>query len=122
MSRLLILGATGSLGRHALRQALAAGHDVTAFVRAPSKLPSEVRERVIVHTGDLGAGISLDLVRGQDALINCAGHVTDGEQFVALIDRLVSCVDLLPEAEQPVCWLLAGAAVTTAIALALSRV
>ena len=39
MSRLLILGATGSLGRHVLRQALAAGHDVTVFVRTPSKLP-----------------------------------------------------------------------------------
>ena len=41
MSRLLILGATGSLGRHVLRQALAAGHDVTVFVRTPSKLPPE---------------------------------------------------------------------------------
>ena len=52
----------------------------------------------------------LDLVSGQDALINCAGHVADGETFVGLIDRLVTCVDLLPAAEQPVCWLLAGAA------------
>jgi uncharacterized protein YbjT (DUF2867 family) len=41
MSRLLILGATGSLGRHVLRQALAAGHEVTVFVRTPSKLPPE---------------------------------------------------------------------------------
>ena len=110
MSRLLILGATGSLGRHVLRQALAAGHDVTVFVRTPSKLPPEVRERVSVHTGDLSAGVPLDLVSGQDALINCAGHVADGETFVGLIDRLVTCVDLLPAAEQPVCWLLAGVA------------
>ena len=43
MSRLLILGATGSLGRHVLRQAVAAGHDVTVFVRTPSKLPPDVR-------------------------------------------------------------------------------
>ena len=110
MSRLLILGATGSLGRHVLRQALAAGHDVTVFVRTPSKLAPEVRERVSVHTGDLSAVVPPDLVSGQDALINCAGHVADGETFVGLIDRLVTCVDLLPVAEQPVCWLLAGAA------------
>ena len=110
MSRLLILGATGSLGRHVLRQALAAGHDVTVFVRTPSKLPPEVRERVSVHTGDLSAVVPPDLVSGQDALINCAGHVADGETFVGLVDRLVTCVDLLPAAEQPVCWLLAGAA------------
>jgi len=55
MSRLLIMGATGSLGRHVLRQALAAGHDVTVSVRTPSKLPPEIREQVSVHTGDLSA-------------------------------------------------------------------
>ena len=110
MSSLLILGATGSLGRRVLRQALAAGHEVTVSVRTPSKLPSEVLERVSVHTGDLSAGVPPDLISGQDALINCAGHVADGERFVGLIDRVVSSVDVLPEAEQPVCWLLAGAA------------
>jgi uncharacterized protein YbjT (DUF2867 family) len=46
MSRVIILGATGTLGRHVLRQALAAGHDVTVFVRTSSKLPPDVRERV----------------------------------------------------------------------------
>ena len=110
MSRLLILGATGSLGRHVLRQALAAGHDVTVFVRTPSKLPPETSGAVSVHTGDLGTHVPLDLIKGQDALINCAGHVADGETFVALIDRLVTAVDSLPVPEQPVCWFLAGAA------------
>ena len=38
----------------------------------------------------------LDLIRGQDALINCAGHVADGETFVGLVDRLVTAVDSLP--------------------------
>ena len=109
-SNLLILGATGSLGRHVLRQAVAAGHAVTVFVRTPSKLQPEVRERVSIHAGDLSAGVPVALVRGQDALINCAGHVSDGERFVSLVDRLVTCVDLLPIAEQPACWLIAGAA------------
>jgi hypothetical protein len=79
-------------------------------VRTPSKLPPEVRERVSVHTGNLDAVLPPDLVRGQDALINCAGHVADGETFVGLVDRIVTCVDLRPAAEQPVCWFLAGAA------------
>jgi putative NADH-flavin reductase len=111
MSRLLILGATGSLGRRVLRQALAAGHDVTGLVRTPSKLPPEVSGRVTVHTGDLGTHVPLDLIGGQDALINCAGHVAGGETFVRLIDRLVTAVDSLPDSEQPVCWFLAGAAI-----------
>jgi putative NADH-flavin reductase len=110
MSRLLILGATGSLGRQVVGQALAARHQVTVFVRTPSKLPPEGGERVSVHTGDLSALVPLDLIRGQDALINCAGHVADGDAFVDLFDRVITAVDSLPPAEQPVCWFLAGAA------------
>ena len=78
-----------------LRQAVSAGHAVTVFVRTPSNLSPEVRERVSVHTGDLSALVPLDLVRGQDALINCAGHVADGETFVGLVDRLVTGVGIL---------------------------
>ena len=93
-----------------LRLALAAGHDVTVFVRTPSKLPREAAARVAVRTGDLGAEIPLDVLKGHDALINCAGHVAGGETFVALVDRLVTSVDSLAIQEQPVCWFLAGAA------------
>ena len=46
-------------------------------------------------------------------MINCAGHVADGEAFVGLIDRLVTAVDSLPPAAQPVCWFLAGGGSST---------
>jgi hypothetical protein len=81
------------------------------LVRTPSKLPPEVSGRVTVHTGDLGTHVPLDPIKGQGALINCAGHVADGDAFVALIDRLATAVESLPVAEQPVCWFLAGAAI-----------
>ena len=110
MSRVLILGATGSLGRHVLRQAVGAGHEVTVFVRTRSKLPPEESGRVSVHTGDLSTLVPLGLIREQEALINCAGHVADGDAFVGLVDRLVTGVDSLPVEEQPVCWFMAGAA------------
>ncbi len=110
MSRVLILGATGSLGRHVLHQALAAGHEVTVFVRTPSRLPSDVHGRVSVHRGDLNSPLPRDLIKGHEALINCAGHVGDGDAFVDLIDRLVTHVDSLRLTEQPICWFLAGAA------------
>jgi hypothetical protein len=110
MSRLIVAGATGSLGRHVVRQALAAGHEVTVFARTPSKLPPEVLHRVSVHTGDLLSGLPVDLIRRQDALINCAGHVAEGKTFVNLVDRLVASVECLSPADQPVCWFLAGAA------------
>jgi uncharacterized protein len=108
--RVIILGATGTLGRHVLRQALAAGHDVTVFVRTPSKLLPDLRDRVSVHSGDLSTHVPLDLINGQGALINCAGHVADGDAFVALVDRLVTGLESLPMEKQPVCWFMAGAA------------
>jgi putative NADH-flavin reductase len=113
MSRLIIFGATGSLGSHVLRLALATGRQVTVFVRTPSRLPPEAQTQVSVHKGDLSKLAPLDiaqLISGHDALINCAGLVTEGQAFVDLIDRLVTGVESLPAATQPVCWFLAGAA------------
>jgi putative NADH-flavin reductase len=113
MMRLALLSATGTLGRHVLRQALAAGHAVTAIVRAPSRLPAEVEGRIRVHAADLESAEPAELARmiaGHDGLINCAGNVADGPRFVSLIDRIVTGVESLPAAERPACWLMAGAA------------
>jgi putative NADH-flavin reductase len=113
MSRLVIFGSTGSLGTHVLRLALAAGHDVRVSVREPSRLPPEVQDKVSVHQGDLSTIAHADLAQliiGHDALIKCAGLVTEGQTFVDLIDRLVTAVESLPTAIQPVCWFLGGAA------------
>ena len=114
MSRLIIFGATGSLGSHVLRQALATGREVTVFVRTPSRLPPETQTQVSVHQGDLSKLAPVDIaqiISGHDALINCAGLVTEGQAFVDLIDRLVTAAESLPTATQPVCWFLAGAAI-----------
>lgn len=107
--RLIILGATGSLGRHVLRAALDAGHDVSVLVRDATRLPDGARDRVAIHSGDLFAGVPADLLAGQDALINCAGHIADGERFAQLVDRVVSSAEYV-EGTKPVCWFLAGAA------------
>ena len=109
MARLIVFGATGSLGRHVLRAALDAGHDVSVLVRDATKLPAEARDRVAIHSGDLLAGVPPELLAGRAALINCAGHVADGERFAQLVDRIVSSVEYL-EGPKPVCWFLAGAA------------
>jgi putative NADH-flavin reductase len=114
LSRLIIFGATGSLGSHVFRLALAAGHEVTVFVRTPSRLPLEAQAQVSVHQGDLSTLAPVDiaqLISGHDALINCAGMVTEGQTFVDLVDRLVTAVESLPTAAQPICWFLAGAAI-----------
>jgi uncharacterized protein YbjT (DUF2867 family) len=49
MAKIIILGATGSLGRHVTEQAVAANHEVSVLVRTPAKLPAGVLDRVTVH-------------------------------------------------------------------------
>src|SRR5690242_4973363 len=41
--RLSIVAATGGIGRHLLRRAIEAGHDVTAIARSPEKITDPVR-------------------------------------------------------------------------------
>lgn len=113
MSRILILGAAGSLGRQVTQQALALGHEVSTVVRDPTRLPRHLRERVVVHQADLAAapvaGLA-SLFQDHEAVINTAGFVTQGHVFVDLVDRLVTTLDSLPARGRPVCWFLAGAA------------
>ena len=104
MSRVVILGATGSLGRHVVQQAISARHDVAVVVRTPSKLTAEVRDKVSVHQCDLSSVRSGDLtavLRGHDAVINTAGLVTEGQAFVNLVDRLVTSLEALIHFRSP---------------------
>jgi uncharacterized protein len=113
MSRILILGATGSLGRHVMKQAIEANHEVSALVRTPSKLPVEVRNNVVIHQADLAttSGSTLASVfQNHDVIINAAGQVTEGQGFVDLVARVVTGLESLPDQARPVCWFLAGAA------------
>lgn len=93
-----------------LRQALAAGYDVSVLVRNPDRLPADVRDRVSIGTRDLRRPIPPELIDGHDALINCAGHVSSGPWFVELVERVIAAVESLHATERPVCWFLAGAA------------
>jgi putative NADH-flavin reductase len=72
--RLLVLGATGGTGLEVLRQGLARGHDVTAFVRNPAKLPA-ADARLQVIPGALPAdGAPLEAaLSGRDAVVCSLG-------------------------------------------------
>jgi len=113
VSKVLILGAAGSLGRHVTQQAIAAGHEVSALVRPPSKLSAEVRDRVVELRADLLATSAPELAKmfeGHDAVISAAGLVTEGQGFVDLVSRVVEGLESLPERDRPVSWFMAGAA------------
>jgi putative NADH-flavin reductase len=47
-----VIGVTGRTGRHLVRRALDAGHEVTTFTRQPAKMDLE-HERLQVMEGDV---------------------------------------------------------------------
>jgi uncharacterized protein YbjT (DUF2867 family) len=76
--RLLIVGASGGTGRLLVGQALDAGHDVTAFVRDPARLPL-THPSLRVAVGDAMRPESLaPAVRGQDAVLCTLGAKPEG--------------------------------------------
>ena len=112
MSKLLVIGASGSLGSHVVQQAVAANHEVSVIVRTPAKLPAGIRDKVSVSQADLHLISAPDLaalLQGHDAVINTAGLVTEGQTFVDLVNRVVTALELLPPEGRPVCWFMAGA-------------
>ena len=72
--RVLVIGATGGTGRELVKQALAQGHQVTAFVRDPARLPIE-HANLRVATGNVLDYPTVEAaMRGQDAVLSALGH------------------------------------------------
>lgn len=76
--RLLIFGATGGTGQQLVRQALERNHQVTAFVRDPSKLSLQ-HERLSVFRGDITQADTIRAaIPGQDGVLSGLGTRTLG--------------------------------------------
>ena len=93
--RVIIFGATGKTGQHAIRSALRGGHETTAFGRSVDRLDAE--SGLTLSRGDVfDAEVVADAVAGHDAAIVCLGStslkdrttLTRGtEHIVGAIDR-----------------------------------
>lgn len=71
--KLLIFGSTGLTGLELVRQALEAGHDVTAFARDPPKMKLE-DERLTVVKGDITEPATIEAsVPGHDVVLSALG-------------------------------------------------
>jgi putative NADH-flavin reductase len=80
--KILVLGASGGIGRQVVEQALGHGHDVVAFVRDPSKF-AVWDERLAVVTGDVTDPVAVQAaVQGCDAVISALG--SRGERPVSV--------------------------------------
>ena len=67
-----VFGATGAIGQLAVSRLLREGHNVTAYVRSPSKVPAAWTDRVSVVVGELG-----DAPAVADAVVSTLGPSMD---------------------------------------------
>jgi putative NADH-flavin reductase len=71
--KILIFGATGGTGRAMVEQALEQGHQVTAFVRNPSKLAIKDAKLSVIQGDAMNPSQVEEAVKGQDAVISALG-------------------------------------------------
>lgn len=71
--KLIIFGATGGTGQHLIQQALTQGHEVTAFVRDPSKVTIK-NPNLKIYKGDVMNYANVEpAVEGHDAVLCALG-------------------------------------------------
>ncbi len=91
--KVVVFGATGSVGREAVKQALEQGHTVTAFARDPAKFDNK-REDLRVVQGDVLDLSSVEkAVQGQDAVICVLGAGRKGNVRSAGTRNIISAME-----------------------------
>lgn len=76
--KLTVFGATGRTGIPLVEQALAAGHEVVAYVRTPAKLTMQEPDLRVVQ-GDMHEAAKVsEAIAGSDAVISALGPVKGG--------------------------------------------
>lgn len=76
--KVIVFGATGTVGKHIVEQALEQGHHVTAFTRNPASVQVQ-HERLSVAQGDVkDATSAAKAVAGHDAVIVALGGGRNG--------------------------------------------
>ncbi|MET8343352.1 NAD(P)-dependent oxidoreductase [Streptomyces microflavus] len=96
--RITVFGATGGIGQEVVGQALAAGHEVTAVVRDPDRLP-EPLDRAAMHAVarlDDPAAVRA-AVAGRDAVLSGLG--SRGRKAAGIAERLTGRIIDAMEAE-----------------------
>jgi putative NADH-flavin reductase len=71
--KLIIFGATGGTGQQVVTQALAQGHNVTAFVRRPEAVTTQHANLTIVQGNITDAAVVAGAVAGHEAVLSALG-------------------------------------------------
>ncbi|SFB52011.1 hypothetical protein SAMN05216312_111134 [Cohnella sp. OV330] len=111
--RIIVFGATGNTGKRVLAQGVRMGHRMTAFVRNPEKLHEQqdgrIAQQVNVIVQDMmDPGSVFAALAHQDVAVLAAGHAGQGEDFVRIVDSIVSQCERQPQFSGRV-WMMGGA-------------
>jgi putative NADH-flavin reductase len=90
--RIVVFGASGATGRQLVRQALAEGHQVTAFVRNVSRLDTRSGQLTVV-VGDVAeVTVVASAVGGQDGVLCALGAATPLRRDRTLVEGVCHIV------------------------------
>src|SRR5262245_66633491 len=94
--KIFVIGATGRTGREVVEQALARGHDVTAFVRSPEAI-GLTNERLAVIKGEATEEDQLvKAMQNHDAVVSTLGPRKPFEPIgAANPNNILSCIERL---------------------------
>src|SRR5712691_6519707 len=109
--RLLVVGATGSLGRLAVAEAAQRGHDVAALVRDPAR--ANLPEPAVKVRGDVLDPAILDpALAGKDAVVSALGTPSPRQASSLLEDGTRNLTEAMKRSSVPrlVCVTLLGTA------------
>ena len=71
--KVIVFGATGTIGQLAVQQMLEDGHEVTAFARNPGKLAAN-HHKLALHAGDAtDEAVVASAIKGHDAVVVTLG-------------------------------------------------
>ena len=94
--KLAILGATGNTGLELVKQSLEKGHQVTAFVRDPSRI-SIKHDQLNIFTGDVFDLASVaEAIQGQDAIV-CALGSSDLKKTTVRAEGTANIIQAMKE-------------------------
>ena len=90
-----IFGSTGEAGSRLVKVALAAGYEVIAPVRNPEKARGVLPADVVPKPVDFSNTNALaEAIADADYVINAAGYVAHGADYIALVGRIISASEL----------------------------
>lgn len=93
--KIALFGATGGTGREFIRQACAAGHEVTAVVRDPTRLAESHPQLTVRQADVMNSAAIVPAIEGTDAVVSALGSRAGRVPTTVCTDSAISIVQAM---------------------------